>query len=304
MRILLTGASGFLGGVFCRELAGLHEITGLCQSRRVCQPGVCARQLDLTDARAVADLLKDGRFDAVVHTAALSNPNQCQQEPELSRRVNVEATTVLAELCAERGLPLAFTSTDLVFDGTGSLYAEDAPPSPVSLYGEHKVLAEQAVLARHPEGGLVCRLPLLYGRSEPGAACFLDGFLACARRGEPLRLFEDEFRSPADAADVARGLVLMLERGARGILHLGGPERLSRLEFGRKLKDALGALGPGSPAVPELQLVPTRQADVPMAAPRPRDVSLSSARAAALGFAPATVARALPGVLAPARPTA
>lgn len=303
MRILLTGASGFLGGIFCRELAGKHEITGLCQSREVRQPGVCARQLDLTDARAVAELLRAGRFDAVVHAAALSNPNQCQQQPELSRRVNVEATTVLADLCAQAGLPLAFTSTDLVFDGQGSLYAEDTPPSPVSLYGEHKALAEQAVLARHPEGGLVCRLPLMFGRSEPGATCFLDGFLACAKRGEPLRLFEDEFRSPADAADVARGLVLMLERGARGILHLGGPERLSRLEFGQKLKDALHALGPDAHVAPELELVPTRQADVPMAAPRPRDVSLSSGRAVSLGFAPATVAQALPRVLRQA-PTA
>lgn len=300
MRILLTGASGFLGGVFCRELAREHEITGLCQTRQVCQPGVRSHRLDLTDARALAELLEGGRFDAVIHAAALSNPNQCQEQPELSRRVNVEATRVLAGLCADADLPLCFTSTDLVFNGAGSLYAEDAPPSPVSLYGEHKVLAEETVLTRHPAGGLVCRLPLMYGRSEPGAACFLDGFLACARRGEPLRLFEDEFRSPADAADVARGLVLMLARGARGILHLGGPERLSRLEFGQRLKDALGVPGPGHNVGPELRLVATRQADVPMAAPRPRDVSLASTRAEALGYAPASVAQALPGVLAPA----
>lgn len=296
MRILLTGASGFLGGVFCRELAGEHEITGLCR-RQVAAPGVRSLQLDLTNGQALRELLRAEHFDAVVHVAALSNPNQCQEEPALSRRVNVEATMLLADLCAERNLPLAFTSTDLVFDGTGSLYAEDAPPSPVSLYGEHKVLAEEAVLARHPQGGLVCRLPLLFGRAEPGAQCFLDGFLASARRGEPLRLFEDEFRSPVDAVDAARGLVLMLAQGARGILHLGGPERLSRLTFGQRLKDALAALGLG----PALHIQATRQADVAMAAPRPRDVSLSSAHARALGFAPATVAQALPGILAPAR---
>jgi dTDP-4-dehydrorhamnose reductase len=299
MRILLTGASGFLGGVFCRELAGEHEITGLCQTRQLRQPGVRSLRLDLTKAHELAGLLRAERFDAVIHAAAVSSPNQCQEQPELSRRVNVEATEVLASLCAEHTLPLAFTSTDLVFDGAGSLYAEDAPPSPVSLYGEHKVLAEEAVLARHPEAGLVCRLPLLYGRSEPGAACFLDGFLACARRGEPLRLFEDEFRSPADAADVARGLVQMLARGARGILHLGGPERLSRLEFGQRLRDALAALGQG----PALRLEAVRQADVPMPAPRPRDVSLASPRATALGYAPAAVAQALPGVLAAAKTT-
>ena len=186
-----------------------------------------------------------------------------------------------------------------MFDGAGSLYAEDAPPSPVSLYGEHKVLAEQAVLSRHPAGGLVCRLPLMYGRSAPGAACFLDGFLACARRGETLRLFEDEFRSPANAVDVVRGLVLLLERGARGIMHLGGPERLSRFDFGQRLQAALEALDLGGSLRPCLRIEPACQADVPMAAPRPRDVSLASSRARALGFAPATVAQALPGVLRP-----
>ncbi len=294
MRILLTGASGFLGGVFCRELAAEHEITGLCLGRPVSAPGVRSRRLDLTDARALAALLDTERFDAVVHAAALSSPNQCQEAPELSRGVNVEATARLADLCAERGLPLAFTSTDLVFDGTGTLYPEDALPAPLSLYGEHKVLAEAAVLARHPEGGLVCRLPLLYGRSQPGSSCFLDGFLACARRNEPLRLFEDEFRSPLCATDAVQGLVLALTRGTRGILHLGGPERLSRLEFGQRLAQACTALGLG----PELRIQAVRQADVPMAAPRPRDVSLSSARATALGFAPATAAQALPGVLA------
>lgn len=299
MRILLTGASGFLGGVFCRELAAEHEITGLWRTRPLRQPGVRALQLDLADAPALAALLRQERFDAVIHAAALSSPNQCQQEPALSRRVNVEATTLLAGLCAERNLPLAFTSTDLVFDGAGSLYDEDALPAPVSLYGEHKVLAEQAVLSRHPQGGLVCRLPLMYGRSEPGAACFLDGFLACARRGETLRLFEDEFRSPADAADVARGLVLLLARGARGILHLGGPERLSRFDFGQRLKAALDDIGLGPCLRPNLHIEPARQAEVPMAAPRPRDVSLASSRARALGFAPATVAQALPGVLRP-----
>lgn len=299
MRILLTGASGFLGGVFCRELAAEHEITGLCHGRQIRQPGVRALRLDLTDARGLSALLRAEGFDAVIHAAALSNPNQCQQEPGLSRRVNLEASTLLAELCRERNLPLAFTSTDLVFDGTGSLYTEDTPPAPVSLYGEHKALAEEAVLAHHPAGGLVCRLPLLYGRSEPGATCFLDGFLACARRGDPLRLFEDEFRSPADARDVARGLVLMLEQGARGILHLGGPERLSRLEFGQRLKRALDALGPALDPGPALCIEAARQADVPMAAPRPRDVSLSSDRARSLGFSPATVDQALPSVLSP-----
>ncbi len=290
MRILLTGASGFLGGIFCRELGQAHEITGLGLGRPA-PAGARGLALDLLDADALAALLDTQDFDAVVHLAALSNPNLCQQQPDASRRINLEATANLAVLCAARGLPLAFASTDLVFDGKRGLYAEDATPSPVCLYGEHKALAEEAVLSLHPQGGLVCRLPLMYGRSLPGAACFLDGMLAQARRGLPLPLFTDEFRSPADAADVARGMVLALRAGARGILHLGGPERLSRLEFGEILRDCW-TQGP-TPI-----LAPTSQAEAPMAAPRPPDVSLRSDRASALGWRPASARQALPGILA------
>lgn len=290
MRILLTGASGFLGAIFCRVLGHAHAITGLSHGRPA-PAGASGVALDLCDGKDLTALFDSRSFDAVVHLAALSNPNLCQQQPDASRRVNLKATAHLAELCAARGLPLAFASTDLVFDGKRGLYAEDHPPCPISIYGEHKALAEEAVLSLHPSGGLVCRLPLMYGRSLPGTACFLDGFLAQARRGEPLRLFADEYRSPADAADVARGIVLAIEAGVRGILHFGGPQRLSRFEFGQTMRQCW-TKGP----VPELQ--PMRQAEAPMAAPRPPDVSLRSEKALALGWRPASAAQALPGILA------
>lgn len=290
MRILLTGASGFLGGVVCRELRQAVTITAVRQGRPA-PAGVRSVQLDLCNGPALADLMAAQPFDAVIHAAALSNPNLCQNDPQASQRINVEATAQLADLCAARRIPMVFISTDLVFDGKRGLYTEDDPPAPVCLYGEHKALAEAAVLSRHPEGGLVCRLPLLYGRSEPGTACFVDGILAQARQGQAIRLFEDEFRSPLDAADAAKGMLLALKAGVRGVLHLGGPERLSRLDFGRILQGAWT----GTPA---LQLVATRQAHMPMAAPRPCDVSFCSAKAQGLGFRPSTARQALPGILA------
>lgn len=300
MRLLLTGASGFLGQTFCRELAAEHDITGLWHSREPRLPGVRLLRLDLTDQHALAGLLQRERFDAVLHAAALADPNACQREPELSLRINVQATARLADLCARHALPLAFTSTDLVFDGTAGPYAEDAPTSPVSTYGEHKVQAEAEVLARHP-AAVVCRMPLMYGLPVPGARCFLDGMLDMVARGETLRLFSDEYRSPADAADAVRGLLLALSSGARGVLHLGGPERLSRLDFGRifaqELAQTLAQTLAKAGGWPEVRLQAVRQADVPMAAARPPDVSLLCSRAFRLGYAPAPVRLGLHRVL-------
>lgn len=296
MRLLLTGASGFLGQTFCRELAAEHEITGLWHSREPRLSGVRLLRMDLTDELALAGLLERERFDAVLHAAALADPNACQREPELSLRINVQATARLADLCARHALSLAFTSTDLVFDGTAGPYAEDAPTSPVSTYGEHKARAEAEVLERHP-GAVVCRMPLMYGRPVPGARCFLDGMLDMVARGETLRLFSDEYRSPADAADAVRGLVLALSSGATGVLHLGGPERLSRLDFGRIFAHELAHTLAKSNGWPEARLQAVRQAEVPMAAARPPDVSLLCGRAFRLGYAPAPVREGLRRVL-------
>jgi dTDP-4-dehydrorhamnose reductase len=103
--------------------------------------------------------------------------------------------------------------------------------------------------------------------------------------GRPARLFEDQFRTPVDAASLADLLERLLRRGGRGLFHAGGPERLSRLDLGRRVARALGL----DPAL----LVPMRQGDLP-GAPRPVDVSLDSARARAeLGWEPRAVDEAL-----------
>ena len=179
---------------------------------------------------------------------------------------------------------MVFTSTDLVFDGEAAPYQEADPPNPISLYGEHKALAEAEVLARHP-GAAVCRMPLMYGPSGPVNPSFLNFMLKAVAEGRELKLFTDEWRTPVSGADGARGLALALtlimEQGACGLLHLGGTERLSRYAFGEILRRVLGR--------PDMALSPCLRSDVPMPAPRARDVSLDSGKARALGYAPSTV---------------
>lgn len=292
-RLLLFGASGFLGASICRALGGLWDIHGVSRRNPALHTpkaiGVRTAQLaDIRDPAAIAAVFRTVRPHAVIHAAALSNPNLCQQDPGESLAVNVTATARIADLCAERRIPLAFTSTDLAFDGTSAPYAEQDPPSPLSVYAGHKVLAEREVLARHP-GAAVCRLPLMYGEPGPHGASFLQGMLAAVRAGKVLTLFEDEFRTPVSGRDAALGLHLALEKGVCGLLHLGGPERLSRLAFGLLFREALAGV--------EVQIVAARRADLPMPAPRPRDVSLDSRKAFALGFAPRPVREELLRIL-------
>ncbi|PZU96822.1 MAG: NAD(P)-dependent oxidoreductase [Leptolyngbya sp.] len=282
-RLLITGASGFLGWHLARAAQATWQVGGTYHRHAPPLPGVKLHCIDLTDAIALKDWLVQVASDAVIHTAALSQPNRCEQEPDLSRAMNVEATRVLAQFCGERQIPFVFTSTDQVFDGHAAPYDETSPPSPISVYGRHKVKAEAIIQSAHPTAA-ICRLPLLYGPPSPTAECFLQGFLRRLEAGQPLHLFTDEFRTPAYVEDAAAGLLLALEQSS-GLLHLGGPERLSRYDFGLHLAEVFG--------FDKTLLLPSKQADVAMPAARPADVSSSSQRAIDLGYRPRGVVAGL-----------
>jgi dTDP-4-dehydrorhamnose reductase len=220
--------------------------------------------------------------DAVIHAAALSQPNACEVNPEASFAMNVQASQWVAEACATRDIPCVFTSTDQVFDGRRAPYREEDPVSPLNRYGEHKVMAEVEMRSRYPKT-VICRLPLLFGIA-PHAPSFLQGFMTQLRKGEPLKLFTDEYRTPASGTAIAQGILLALQQD-RSCLHLGGRERLSRYAFGQRLVERL--------QLSEELLQPCLQADVPMAAPRPADVSLDSSLAFALGYIPHPIAEEL-----------
>lgn len=284
--LLVTGASGFLGGVLVRLAQAQWRVQGTYYRQPVAIPGAICQRLDLTDAEAVAVWFRQWSPDGVIHTAALSLPNRCEQHPDLSYAVNVRASETLATLCRDRGIPLVFTSTEQVFDGQAAPYDETRLPNPINTYGRHKLEAEQRLWAIYPDATL-CRVPLLYGPPSPGGTCFLQEFLSRWRAGQTLSLFTDEYRTPAYVEDVAAGLLLALDH-AGILLHLGGPERLSRYEFGLRMAEVFG--------LDARLITPCRQSAVVMAAPRPADVSANSQRAWALGYRPRGITAGLQAV--------
>jgi dTDP-4-dehydrorhamnose reductase len=190
--------------------------------------------------------------------------------------MNVDASVYVSGLCADLGIPLAFTSTDLVFDGLQGMYKETDQVNPVNTYGEQKVLAEQKILHIYPHAA-VCRMPLMLGMPSPAYGGSLQPMLKALKEGGELSLFTDEFRSPVSADMAARGLLWSLEK-VRGIIHLGGRERISRYDLGVLLADILGCRNPHIRAC--------TQKDLAFAAPRAPDVSLNSSKAFSLGYNP------------------
>jgi dTDP-4-dehydrorhamnose reductase len=197
--------------------------------------------------------------------------------------LNVQVPEKLAALCAGLGIPFVFTSTDLVFDGLSAPYAEQDAMTPVCVYGRQKAQAEAAVLNVYA-GALVCRLPLMIGAGVGASPNFSTQMLDHIRRGRPLQLLTDEFRTPVTYRDAAQGLLSLIGR-ASGRLHLGGRSRISRYDLGRRMAGQMGV----SPAMIE----PVTLDSLDWEAARSPDCSLISDKAFALGYDPVPLSEAI-----------
>jgi dTDP-4-dehydrorhamnose reductase len=275
-KLLITGANGFLGWNICRLATGRWHLFGTVYSNQVEIPKVTTTRIDLTDYSELKRLFEEVRPDAVIHTAAASDPNDCQVNPDVSYGINVEASVNIALLCSDYIIPYVYTSTDLVFDGLKAPYQESDPVCPVNVYGEHKALAEERILNAYPQSA-VCRISLMFGLSGPVAKSFMQPMLLAMKEGRELSLFVDEFRTPLSAATAVAGLFLALDK-VRGIIHLGGKDRISRHDFGKLMQRIF--------KFENAKIRPCKQDQIHMPALRPTDVSLDSSKAAALGFRP------------------
>jgi dTDP-4-dehydrorhamnose reductase len=269
VRVLVTGASGLLGGRLAWLLAPRFDVVA-ARHRAPVPAGLPTVDLDLFSAVSVARATEATRADAVVHAAALADVDRCEEEPERARALNVDAAAGLAARCRRRGLRLVALSTDLVFDGTGRGSRETDPPGPLSIYARTKKDGEAAVLGEAP-GAAVARVALVHGRGFGPGATASEAIAWALRRGQRLTLYTDQVRTPVDAESVAAAVGALLTGDRSGLFHLGGPERLSRHQLGLRVARLLD--------LPVDLIGAATQPRHPPRAPRPLDASLDSSRA-------------------------
>ncbi len=258
--VWITGAGGLIGNYLVQlapQFAASSHVVGLTR-----------QTLDLLDSAAVRDAFCEQQPAAIIHCAAMTKPPDCQSNPVLARRVNVETTALLAELAAN--IPFIFISTDLVFDGRQGNYTETNTVNPLSVYAETKVAAEQTVLAnpRHT----VIRTSLNGGVSPTGDRGFNEQIRNAWQRGQNLSFFKDEFRSPIHAEYTSRACWELFSKRQAGLFHVAGREKLSRASVGELLAHRHVHLNPQ---------FDTGSLKDYVGAPRSPDTSLDSSKAQA-----------------------
>ncbi len=289
--VLLTGASGLLGRAIMTELAaGGFAVTGTAYRRAAAD----LLWLDLRDTAAIRTCVDEAKPDVIVHSAAERRPDICENEPELTRELNVEATRTLAAAARDAGAWIVYLSTDYVFDGTAPPYRPGDETNPLNRYGRSKRDGENAVIDT-TAAAAVLRVPILYGDVEtPGESAvtaILEKIVA-AGDGE-LKLDAWATRYPTLTGDVAVVCRQMIEQkrsdpGFNGIFHWSGDEPMTKYDMGMVMAKLAG-LPPGG-LVPD----PTP----PDGAPRPRDCRLDCSDLEALGIGRRTpFADAIEGII-------
>ncbi len=259
-RVLVTGSEGQLGHELCR-LLGPHAV------------GLDLPELDITDRDAVLVTLKTFLPEIVINAAAFTQVDRAELEPETCRAVNLHGVENLVAACTACDSMMVQVSTDYVFDGRQQdPYAETDRPNPLNMYGQAKWEAEQMV-ARHPRN-LTVRTAGLFGPGGTQAVGnFVRTMLRLAREGRPLRIVDDQLTSFTYAADLAQGILSLLEAEATGLYHVTNSGSASWRDFAAEIFRLANLQ-------PEVQSVP--MAEYPCAARRPRFSALSTAKYASV----------------------
>jgi dTDP-4-dehydrorhamnose reductase len=245
MKVLITGSNGLLGQHLTKLLIETTEHTIIASGRGACRlPFEISDlydyfSLDITDGIAVNEFVLAHQPDVIVHAAAMTQPDECEQHPVACWNINVTATRFLLDAAEKIHARFIYISTDFVFDGTSGPYKETDTPNPVNYYGSSKLAAEKSVM----EGQLawaIVRTVLVYGNILVGNRSNVISWVKENLGNEkPIKVVSDQRRTPTYVEDLAKGILLVLEKNATGIYHISGEEEMSPYDMAVATADYL-----------------------------------------------------------------
>lgn len=235
MKILITGSNGLLGQKLvklCLEKSIDFVATSSGENRNIDCPKENYRSLDITSPEQIKAIFTATMPSAIIHTAAMTNVDECEQKPAACHQVNVMGTAYLFIAAQKINAHFQLLSTDFVFDGEKGNYNEEDSVAPLSVYAKSKVDAERLLQLANYTNWSIVRTIIVYGT---GKNLSRSNLILWARealsKGNTLNIVDDQFRAPTWAEDLAIGCLSIIEKDQFGIFHLSGPKTFSILEL-------------------------------------------------------------------------
>lgn len=233
--ILVTGSNGLLGQKITDLFLGTKSFkliaTSKGRNRHPVTAGYIYEELDICNPEQLKSILEKYHPDTIIHTAAMTNVDACENEKDLCRALNVEAVQFIVNECRRLDIHLVHLSTDFIFDGESGPYSEDDEPNPVSFYGQSKLDAEKVIQSGHIRAAIL-RTIIVYGiindMSRSNIVLWAKGAL---EKGAPINVVNDQWRMPTLAEDLAQCCILAVEKQAEGVYNASGKDMMSIIDI-------------------------------------------------------------------------
>jgi len=261
-KILIIGGSGLLGSKLsvCLEQHNYDVYSTYHQA--LLGTSEKKYRLDITKKEDVERLLQNVHPEIIIHTAAYTNVDACEENKAVAYAVNVGGTLNLIHSNKNIGAKFVYISTDYVFDGNKGYYKEDDERNPINYYGRTKLEGELLV-EQQCDDFIIARTSVLYGSRKNN---FILWLLEQLEQGKQVNIVDDQYVSPTLNLDLAEQLMKLLEQNATGVFHTAGGERISRYDLAVIVADMFG--------YDKHRINPVSMRDMKWLAPRPKDSSL------------------------------
>lgn len=272
MRTLITGGSGLLATNWAIHVRKKYPLFLATHRHSVSLAGVESGHVRLDDQGAISQVIHAFKPDLIIHTAGLTNVDECERNPGLAKKVNSDIAANVARAAVGADVTLVHISTDHLFQGDKANLDEQAVPSPVNVYGRTKLEAEKAVAAICPEA-LIVRTNF-FGWGAHGRSSITDWIINSLRGGERIHAFEDVFITPVYVDTLVDIIYKLVELNVSGIINVVSDERVSKFDFALAVAEEFG--------LNKELVLRGKLSDVSLDAERPHDMSLSNVKATGL----------------------
>ena len=244
MKILITGPAGFVGAEVIRQFLSRPEsieLYGIVHKSANSQGKYTSFYGDITDKQFIQSTIRQVKPDVIIHLAAHSQADHCEENPVACRRINTEATGYIAEAAKDAGSFMIFLSSSFVFDGKEGPYKETDKTFAINEYGKSKIEAEKIILETEGLPHCIIRTVMVFGPKEPdGRHNIISKSIENLRNGVSIKIVNDQVRTPTYVKDLASFIVESAINQWQGIFHISGTESTTPYEMVCRAADKLG----------------------------------------------------------------